>query len=1002
MAELGGDVVPVSVQFQDEVASTDDYVVKGLTDDGRTVQVSIGVRRNPLVQNSNGDSVSLLRRFLETLEINRQSVKDGESTVCLATSVIAGHAHQLSKLASFARDSVDNSEFRTRIAREGQSNAGERGRLSQLDLMVADILAAGLELDGPPDSKEVVFDFLTHLRVRTLHLEDADLADEAAAIERLAPIASDGSGRSLFEALIEVAAEYASGGVLATEHKVRQRLGARVLDSVVDTSGRRGFVATNVVDRIGATRLALTQRRMVLRSALGLDDTQVSASFKFDPALPDGLLNLDRGRALALEGPLGSGKSDVAIRWLLATSSEDALPWNPWPIWISADTLTGEFDAAIYAAAGGYENALRYELDVVVDGLDERVGRDLFNEAAVFVAAHPTCRIVITTRASANSRYDYAKIPIAPWSREDAKALVGAVARVDPLHVGVSWSSASLESIRRPLFALLAGRHYESAGHTESTLLSTAVRSAIGDSGFESVFRDLAVATVRSNGAVNPMTIGLDGRPLRKSPLVEVLGDKLRFTLAVFEQWFAGQAVLVGQVSPNEYVDSVQGFALWRYSLAMAVATGDAELVDPVMTTISSSNPGAAAWLVREAIGTGGARSASPRSSRELGERAFVVMKSWHQGLKPLSNALRPWNLLGAQTAEDPFERLQLTMLTNEEQVAHAWTAREPSEPTVAIGQAPLYATLRPGPMVGGFRPAEGENWVWPWSLDQFKDDVPALLQHHEVLASSTAPDGIVLQELVARLASDVSGKSELLQQEVSRRAISDSLAALRASHQGFGPNSVLGLRSHKWKWGTLDLLDAHLRKNGAEDVSIDPHPGPDLAESVPPGRFLRYSAEGLLKRLNAVAEAAGLAYTDIVASLLPNWRGMLAHSATFPAVLVGELYFDPVGMGDFGDSVFGFRWEPVLAPDAEPVATRLSLTSERSGFWDRAWGEERIPVVTGDKGRDEFGLFNTVTDQVLPTSVFRNNAATSMALGWITEDLAKLGFGQRTNADLK
>jgi hypothetical protein len=348
LPELGRTSALLSIEFQSSKTPTDDFLVTGTDIDGRLSHCSIGARRNPLLRASSPDSVKLIRRFMETIEQKRPQFETFDWWVCLAAAVSSLHAHELNELAAIAYGSESVTKFRARFDVDGPPNLQIRNRLAELDKIMKALVDGDDCLTWSNGSDDLSYELLRHLRVRTLHLEGVDETDRVEAINRVIPMTTDGDGERLFARLEELSSNYAISGATVTEEHLRRDLGRLVADDyLVAASGRRVGREPMIVRHNRNTRAMLNARRRVLRATLGLSEKQIDKSFLTEPELPSVLNALARGKVLALRGPLGAGKSDMAIRWLLQSSIDESIIDRPLPVWISADSLSGSVESEL-------------------------------------------------------------------------------------------------------------------------------------------------------------------------------------------------------------------------------------------------------------------------------------------------------------------------------------------------------------------------------------------------------------------------------------------------------------------------------------------------------------------------------------------------------------------------------------------------------------------------------------------------------------------------------
>jgi hypothetical protein len=988
LPELGRTTSLVSIEFQSGQTPTDDFLVTGTDTEERLIRCSIGARRNPLIQASNSDSVKLLRRFMETIEQERDLFEARDWWVCLAASVISVHAHELNELAAAARDSEDVTQFRERFAPSGRSSQKIRRRLVALDKIMELLVTGDEPLGWTGLSDDLSYGFLMHLRVRTLQLEGTDETSRVEAINRVIPMTVDGDGDRLFAQLLELASRYAIAGATVTEEHLRADLGVYIADDyLIAASGRRVGREPTIVRHIRQTRDMLNARRRVLRASLGLTEAQIHKSFENEGDLPAALLTPPRGRVLALRGPLGSGKSDLAIRWLLSSNADTSFPDRPLPVWIAADSMTGSLESEINALLGR-DAVDRYSINIVIDGLDERIGNRALADAQAFAIAHQSVSVLVTTREGEpmTGNVEVHNVPL--WSTAVAYDLVARIAGTEPSHVGHGWTDALSSAVRRPLFALIAGMHYEKLGTTPAALIAAAVESSVVGIESASELEKLAVAVVRANGAVDPRGLRVNTESLLKTRLVELTKNKLRFTLPIFEQWFAAQSILRGDVPVHEFADSVVGFAHWRYVLAIATTTGSRDLVDPIMHALVRSNPGAAAWVIREGMSTSIDDDATAGLWRDAGDSVLRAMKSWFAGLPPIASGLAPYNVTTGPL-DDSAERLQLTFGTFGREVAYGWAERPSGEQPQLVEWT---SKSRDGSFErSGWAQVSGENWLWTWTFDQIRDGLKPLLFSHQLLAQMK-PAGVVDREFLVWLASTITRTPPLACPKVPISKIRDAIEALRKIQPDHTPESFINISGDQIQWSSIERLSATLDAESSDHLYINLYAGPDLPGDAASGRRLRYSPERLAERLAQVYEAAGVAYLEIVDSFLPKFGKLLAHAATFPAVISGSLSHD-LGSGDLGGATIEFRWLDETAEEGTPVTARLTSVDELG--WKvaqrRAW-EDRTDSPD-DPVRAAFGLFHMRTTTRVDYSLHKARPATSMALEWVAEDLHKLGW---------
>lgn len=230
--EMGDDVVPVEVRFQDVASSpVDDLIVVGRTPDRLERRVSIGVRRAPKVTASDASTADLLKSYLRVVTEHWNEVRAGRWRLGLAVASPNPAVQQVGELAVIARGQPDEAAFRAAVAQPGRVSKLVRTRLTHLDALV--VKAATAAKIGAVPVGELTWRLLHALWVRELRLEGVDGSDQTAVISRLQAVVLNGDAskaRALFWALEELCNGYAPSAASVTEAMVRQRLSGMVVD----------------------------------------------------------------------------------------------------------------------------------------------------------------------------------------------------------------------------------------------------------------------------------------------------------------------------------------------------------------------------------------------------------------------------------------------------------------------------------------------------------------------------------------------------------------------------------------------------------------------------------------------------------------------------------------------------------------------------------------------------------------------------------------------------
>jgi hypothetical protein len=309
VSELGDDVAPVSVRFQDSAFSpVDDLVVVGRTSDGAQRQVSIGVRRAPKFTTSDEPTAVLLVSYLLVVPDHWDRVRAGTWRLALAVTSPNPAAHQVRELAVIARDKPSETAFRDVVAQQDRTKQAVRDRLAHFDALIK-TAATEAEIDlTHVNAGELTWRVLHSLRLSELRLEGVDEADRTFAITRLrtiVPGADLADANTLFERLEKLSDRYAPSSATVTEALLRQHLSGiqldrspsypsawQVLDSLADS------VEHGVCFRLADADTDLELDRTEIRDALVTEMMRAGS----------------RASALVVTGEPDVGKSALTLR----------------------------------------------------------------------------------------------------------------------------------------------------------------------------------------------------------------------------------------------------------------------------------------------------------------------------------------------------------------------------------------------------------------------------------------------------------------------------------------------------------------------------------------------------------------------------------------------------------------------------------------------------------------------------------------------------------------
>jgi ribosomal protein S18 acetylase RimI-like enzyme len=996
--ELDDLAAVTSVRFQARDASpVDDFLITGIRSDSTAVTAVVAARHNPKLQKSSKDSRKLLVALLSALK-DRETVEiEGTWRVVVVCSVTSVHAMQLAEIAAIARNSLDSADFRQQVASPTRTNRTIRDRLAQLDLLVED----AAEEVGVTHWQDPTWLLLSLMYVRLLHLEERDMSDRTSAIRMLAPLTNVGdlsAGEALFQRLQEIVGTVAPAGGHVDERTLRSLLGTEVSDDLwVDGIGRRVSRDPDVVRHLRTYRTHLMNMRQGARRSLGLSNDQVRRSFSFEPELPSELVSLLRGQFIVLVGPVGAGKSDVAMRWLLENRADDLEGWgSPLCVFLRADEIVTSIASAIKERIGVADAPTRFGVDLVIDGLDERQGASPLGSIGEFLSLYPKCRVVVTSRDGESFPTGTNISVVREWSSDEARDLIARINEVDSWKVGSNWTPALCEAVRRPFFALLAAVHAD-GNQSRAELVELAVDAAARGRPLAPALARLAVETVRFGRGVDPHAVlGLSMGELTASRLVRYDGKRVQFSLPLFEQWFAAQGVLSGVVSPSEFCASEVDFARWRYVLAIAFSTGTHESVWPWMEHLVRWNPGAAGWVVGEGRRSGlGTIGEQPKVDVDvLAQRIWNAREAWAEALGVMSPVVNPRGFMG-HVDPGSIDGLQLHVDDiGSGRVVVTWRVKPNSaSPNVISGDALNRSNLRPPYVFFERSILDQESWSWSHTFETMgSKGLVEVLTSGLILHRLCPRDGIVDREWQSWLATRVLGIHEFSPRKLSSEEAIDRLGRLLRNPPGDVERKVqIDQLSVPIEW-VQSLLD-RVSSAGVDAIG-DLWPSPDIEGAI---GSRAYSPDRALARANAVFAAAGDAYEELRITLFPKFGRILEHAASFPAVLEGFFASgrdDPLG-SDFGFSSVEYWFRPVRNEDpGRPL--RAALRWDEVGRPSRWDNDEARDVFITRRQIDPLGSAfesTSVMSSIVDSSFWGRRPATHLAVDWLLSDLKKLAW---------
>lgn len=642
-----------------------------------------------------------------------------------------------------------------------------------------------------------------------------------------------------------------------------------------------------------------------------IEADQVSEALHIlDSRIPE----IPAGSALLLVGGFGSGKSELAEQWHRgAIRLYGSDPESPLPIWLHARTAaTVGLEQAIHTQVGV---ALRQSgIALAVDGLDEVDTADaevLLRDARVVVASDPRSSALLTTRPDVVSA-GVDEIRLKALDDDQARVLIESVCGHQP--TTWAWSPALRATIRSPFFALATGARMRDVGGSfagEADLIVGLVQNALrrGNSQVSTQDDEIYQLLVRcscalvDSGAKRDNLTFAERQRLRPTRLVTPTPDgNLAFTLPIFQQWFAAQALLESTAQVARALESPGAFGRWRWSIAIAALSGQSHQLDELLGAVLATNPGAGAWVVNAIAQRPQFSDPTPAEidQREAERRLLLSARAWADALGALAPLTLFASEVGAPISIGVRSRVGRNLdvgvsvvPTSNDKCVELPLGVHPFVPleSAPAGWLPIYS----GPVAPGA--------VWPWS---FWREVVAgrtlkLLESSELLGP---PGGIWDRERLWLAARMLLGQMGPLHRPIPVTdvvtIVDERFAALR--EDGIDAETAVFRIRGRWSLPARDLqhLETYLAASQSP-VMVRPVPPPDLEQ--PTGGLVTdlYSDSRLLQ---FVAEVLGLAcegYEEAASGPFASFAWSLGAGAAGPLGVLGVVEFAKPGTPRLG-----------------------------------------------------------------------------------------------------
>ena len=708
-----------------------------------------------------------------------------------------------------------------------------------------------------------------------------------------------------------------------------------------------------------------------------------------------GVLDYPGQGAYIVEGALGSGKTLASHRlFQLATDRALEDSTQPFPIFVSARDLNGSLRDHIDRQCKGNADPFIQGVFLLVDGVDERgarEGKDLLQQASVYVDANPRATVVTTIRPLSGLHAIGERIAMPALDDDEMVALINRISGQDlRVNQTYGWPSSMREAAKSPLFAVMIGSSLrdnpELVLSSRSRLIEHLAEDALMDAQENSEELDrllhrLAACSITSGTRVHPSEVDrVRGRQklLTTSRLVTESLGTVDFTLPIFREWYAARALLEGTVAIEELQ---QVSDRWLLPLSMALNSGDEQFTRSLMTHLTSTDPGLASLLIHEhkrehdvSHGLQG-EATLLGTAIQAGCEMLDALLAWQRGLGKLYSEIGPVDPAGNTTP--------LRIGLSGPHINTGWYLGTESKPPVS--GIPFEEARDRGSScwsLFGMGVPNTEMWPWVFTKSLMVSKLTKLAEYTSLTISSQA----AIRELSWDFALAASGQPHLVHNELDIQNILDRIAGNKLNSY-----ASVQLRGTWYSVDEIRTVEEHLEFLLANQATVISDPWPPSDRPLAQGSIWKlYSDRQFLARTQAVFSAALRIYVETVELWFPRFAHRLRLYSLMPVRLEGLLEVPPRDSPLF--TAPQLLWQPRILPFGEQseVAFELGTLSHDEADLDRYFSEESEAFARHRHrhARDSrlFRVSSLLVDEVLDP-----RPATTMACKWLMEELRGL-----------
>lgn len=713
-------------------------------------------------------------------------------------------------------------------------------------------------------------------------------------------------------------------------------------------------------------------------------------------------------------GDIGTGKSLGATRYYqMALRDAIADASAPIPVFLAVEDIEDNLNHAVERACQGLGDPRRHGATIVMDmaGDTTLAISDVLLQARTITGSWPHTRILVVSRPSRVWVRTEERHTLNPLGEEQVQSLLERTLG-QPIRFNLfdKLTAPVKEAVRRPLFALLLAAYLRvhetqlprSVGELITDLIERVFDlHGFAESGQLESLRRLAYQIVnnRGRGVPSPDFGGRDRvEGLLRTHLVVEHHKLLSFSEPLFLYWFAAQELLAEPDGMAEPCRAPAQLESWKLPLAIALAQASfaqvTALLQPLIMTdivfaVDVLQLGTTSWAVADEV---------PAISVDtFGEQALVALLSWINGLGALKEEVLP-----GRSEDDLWP---LGVLVDGDRICTSWYFGAETMSRVVELAAPPGEGWFPLEPVHVVYPASG---IWRWAQQQVALFISAFVDSERIALKTPLTEGEIAWDVANRLHRSSPLFTERLPLESMESA---SIEWMRKNPAPLSDDTL--------KVSHLRSVIERLRASGQKHL-VRPWPNHRMPHNqlFPPGvpenhaqvvrqRFATepwamFSADGLLLHVRDVYFLALQAYVEMATTWFPKMSHRLQLLGMIPLRMSGFVsvpsFLEPPKPGT--TALVGYTCEPLVEAEENRIDfEHVSLSAFNELF--HAWVLEQLPRIADEiaakrKGESAW-LIPSARSEAL--AVFDSRPITTVARGWIHQDLERIGWMRRPYA---